>query len=560
VESAERESGPEGLDRAYLLAIAAAFAIVTALGILILSARFGIGTPSITDDWLFASATDKNIWDYLKSFVDPVGRYRPAWEVSQYIQWQTLGAPGSLVGPNAWAVLRTILFAAGLVVVPGVVAATQRPRPSPILLGALGVGVGLFVFSGPVSDVDFLRLGVQEQVLVGGPICGAALIVWATGRLLDPDSAPARWLVICAFALGYFLWLAGLYFKEASVAAFVMLPFLYLHLDRRWRERGLIDGPLWRVRSVQVVAAALVLPLVGVLIGARSVSDTGIGLYGASPPHGIDGYVDRAVDAMDLEWRTLGDFAKMPIWQIAAVAVSVFAIVVAIYRRRVPWLAIGFVLTAWVILDLQGFLLSPQVRYVIPAVALFAIAGYLLLAESPPWLGYAAVVAALGLAIYKADDASSELDAWVDREQQDNSRILQLIAERHPSSCPVYVYNFAIEHGESVPKLLPLEGIPLTGPCTPGYEGILVGLHQPYPGPQAADAAILKQCSDAGGPTVLATTPGLDHLPRWVMMGCRHFRHDPMADRLLRENRIVPGTGLTESKAAADASLPADES
>src|SRR5262249_26257867 len=151
-------------------------------------------------------------------------------------------------------------------------------------------------------------------------------------------------------------------------------------------------------------------------------------------------------------------------------------------------------------------LLSPQVRYVIPAIALFAIAGYLLLAESPAWLGYAAVAAAIGLAIYKAGDASDELHGWVDREQQDNTRILSLIAERHPESCPVYAYNFAIEHGESVPKLLPLEDTPLTGPCTPGYQGILVGLQRPYPGPQAADAAILQQCADPGGPTVLART------------------------------------------------------
>ena len=555
--NADRAPAPARLDRDHWIAIVLAFAAVSALGILILSVRFELGTPSITDDWLFASTTHATIFDYLKSFVEPVGRYRPAWEVSQFIQWHTLGAPGSLTGPNAWAVARTILFAAGLVLVPGIVAASERPRPSALLLGALGTAVGLFIFSGPVSDVDFLRLGVQEQVLVGAPICGAALIVWAFARWLDPQRPTRGAVLVGAFAVGYLLWLIGLYFKEASVAAFVMFPFLYLHLSRSWRERRLIEEPLWRLRGFQLMALALVLPLFGVVVGARSVSDTGIALYGAAPPHGIGGYLHRAVDAIDLEWRTIADVALMPVWQLAAIAVSVFAVLLSLYRRRAAWLAIGFVLTGWVVLDLQGFLLSPQVRYVIPAIALFAIAGFLLLAQSPPWLGYAAVAAAAALAIYKAGDADSYLHAWVDREQSDNTRILQLIAERHPETCPVYIFDFAIEHGESVPKLLPLVGTPLSGPCTPGFQGILVGLQHPYPGPQAAGFAARRACADPGGPTELATTPGFNELPGWELLGCRRFRHSAAAARALRENRLVPGTGISEAR--ADASLPADE-
>jgi hypothetical protein len=561
VTTADRAPGPARIDRGLWVAILVSFVAVAVLGLVILSTRFRIGTASLTDDWVFAGA-HASLWDYARSLFDPThrtgdltqylgGRYRPSWEVAQYLQWHTLGAPRNLTGPNLWGVARTLLFAAGLVVVPGIVVAGSARRPSPVLLGALGIGVGLFVFAGPITDVDFLRLGVQEPVLVGATICGAALLILGTGRVIAPN--PLGWTAVVALVCGYLLWLVGIFFKEASICVLVMAPFLYLHVDRRWRERGLIEGRLWRRRSFQVLAIAMLLPVVAVLIGGQSVSDVGIRLYGAPPPHGIfgsDGVLVRAKDAFSVEWDTLGDQAQMPIWRILIIAVTLLGPAMAIYRRRVPWLAFGFIATAWAVLDLQGFLLSPQTRFVIPAIALFGIAGFLLLAKAPPWLGYAAVIGIAVLAGVKADNAKSELNAWVDREQLDNSAVLDRISDVHPETCRVYVFNLGIEQGGSLPEMLPLSGRPLRGPCRRGFEGILVGLRQPYPGPAAAGTAALRLCADRGGPTLLARTPGLDQLPSWELLGCRKFRHGAAAARVLRRNRLVPGEGMRQVRAS----------
>jgi hypothetical protein len=548
------------LERRYLAAVAAGFAIVAALGLLILSERFRIGMPAIIDDWAFATGPPRGVHDLLSPFVNSGGigggRFRPSWELWSYAEWHTLGAPGHMVGPNLFAGLRLLLCCAALAIVPGVVAATTRPRPDPVLLAALCVAAGLLLFSSPATDLDFLRLGTQEPLLFGATVSGTALVAWAAGRLIEGRrDGKQRGLAYAALAGGLLLWAFGIYHKEASVVMLAGAPFLYLHLDRRWRERGILDRPLWRERAFLLVVAAMLVPVGHEAIGSLSVSGQGIGLYGNQPPSSIGGWLSRLVDASRVAWDTPGAIG-MPEWRYFVLALVALTVVVTIRRRRAPWLALGLVAAGLALLVSQAVLLVPISRYQIPGFGLFAIAAVLLLAESPPWLGWAAVAAALTLAISNYSDTRNALDAYAAWETNDNDGTIRLVAGFHPASCPIYTMNLVREQAESFPKLVGLTDERLRGPCSDGFSGVLVGYEQYPGGPLGVDDSVRRACADPGGPVLIRQTPGYRGFPRGYdafpplqVLGCRRFAPkldgDPIAD-VLRRSRLVPGVGNDE--------------
>jgi hypothetical protein len=87
-------------------ATAAGFVAVSGLALLIVSPRFTIGDLSLVDDWSAYSKSPHALERLLRLSYDPAAvgdphRYRPAWTaVWDNLVWHTLGAPGSLVGPN----------------------------------------------------------------------------------------------------------------------------------------------------------------------------------------------------------------------------------------------------------------------------------------------------------------------------------------------------------------------------------------------------------------------------------------------------------------------------
>ncbi|MDP9227686.1 MAG: hypothetical protein M3M99_01380 [Actinomycetota bacterium] len=544
-------AAPPALERRYQAAIAIAFVAVTGMGLVVLSKRFGVEYPTIVDDWLYASQPDKSVGDLFAPFFESQGRYRPSYDLLSHAQWHTLGAPGEITGPNLWGAFRIALFAIALVVVPGILAATSRPRPGPALLAGLGIAAGLAIFASPITDVDFLRLGTQEPFLFGAPICGAALLLWATRRLIEGGGGRTLALTVTGLVVGYLLWALGIYYKEASLVVLVMAPFLYLDLDRRWRRGGVIDGPLWRSRPVQALAVAMALPVLHVAIGSAGSSNEGIGLYGAERPDSISGWLERLVDSADTVADTI-DIVSMPAWGLFILALPIAIAALVAYRRTVPWLVIGFALTGYAILLFQGILLRPEGRYLIPGIALLAVAGFLLLAQAPPWVGWAAVVVTVVFAATQARDVSTILGAWANQQIDDNERTLDLVAELHPESCPTYMFNLGIEQGESFPQLVALRPGPLAGPCKAGSAGIIVGYKQDPGGPLANDDEVLRACAKPPGVSVIIQTPGYIGYKPLQVLSCPSFARElegvPVAD-VLRRNRLVPGHGTTELRA-----------
>src|SRR5262249_37614044 len=142
-------------------------------------------------------------------------------------------------------------------------------------------------------------------------------------------------------------------------------------------------------------------------------------------------------------------------------------------RRPFPWLPVGFVVTGWAILLVQGLPLHEESRYYIPSIALFAGAALLLLAQAPRPVLWAGVAGAVVMAALNLDPAHDALDQWKTKENDDAAAV-RLIAELHPASCPVYMSNLAMEPAEAMPRVLHLTGIPLRGPCRPAAGTVIV--------------------------------------------------------------------------------------
>jgi hypothetical protein len=245
----------------------------------------------------------------------------------------------------------------------------------------------------------------------------------------------------------------------------------------------------------------------------------------------------------------------MPEWRWAGIAIVALLVGVGVGRRRVPWLELGLVATAVAILLLQGVVLTPESRYLIPGVALFFMAGVLLLAQSPPWLGWLAVAAALVAGVAHYTGVRDQLDAWGSWQTEDVDPALDRTADLHPQSCPVYLMNMPYEFGEAIPQTLEIGGRRLAGTCRQGYEGTILGFAGDPGGPLAADDAVVRAC--ARPPVVLYQTAGyagdrasedVIALPLQVL-GCRRFSKrlagEPVSD-VLRGNRLVPGLGMNE--------------
>jgi hypothetical protein len=530
------------LDLHYRLGLAAGFGAAAVLGVLVVSTRFEVHSPSLLDDWYFASQSVNSIGDLLDPFLHAIGpRFRPGYELWSRLEWHTLGAPEDVTGPNLFGVLRVLVFVAGAVLVPAVIAATSEPRPSPPGIAALAAAVGVLLFSGPEPTGDFFRLGPQEPLMVGAAASGAAVLLFACGRAIGwqrgSRSGRATLGLAATAAIGWLLWAFGIYQKEASVAVVVLAPFLYLFLDHRWRDRALTERALWRYRPFQLTAAAMLLPVLHMAVVSSTISERGVAIYGSSRPNGIGEWIGRLWESISLQWSEMSRVVGTPAWRVVAIMVPLLLVAIIVQRRRVPWLPLGMLLTGVALLTVQGLPLFNESRYYIPSIALFAGAALLLLAEGPGWLRWIGIAAALVLAVVNYGEVRDRLDYWSLRDL-DQDKVLRLVAELHPASCPVYLTNVDLERAEALPKVLPLIDEPLTGPCRRGVGTLLVGLNDQLP--EAAlgttktiEGACLNQ-------SILERTAG------WQIVDCRRLRRSVNGQSVgdvLRQNRIVPGIG-----------------
>ena len=518
---------------------AAGFVAVSGLALLIVSPRFTIGGLSLVDDWSGYAKSPHALGQLLRLSYDPAAvgdphRYRPASiAVWNSLVWHTLGAPGSLIGPNTWDTLRILLYvgcamALLLVNIPRTVRLRNRV--------ALAAGLPALVLATPAFGPDFARFGPAEPLLLGGMIGGALLLVLATRRWL---AAEPWWRVTPLLAAGYVLWLFGVYQKETSVCFLVAAPFLYLFFDRRWRAAGLIRRPLLAHRRFQAIAVAVLLPVVHMATEVWRVAAAGTTVYGQHVPRGAGGVVGRLVSGTATQWAAMAVVLGNPLWAVLSLVGVVLAARAIRRREALDWLVVAFVLTGWSVLAFQALSGAETVsRYYLPSATLFGAATGLALARSG--LGLRRVDLAIGSILVLVGGFASywSVSVWAANEREGNA-LVERIAGLNPQRCPVYMGRLEIELARATPVLVALDGRSGTQ-CAAGGDAMLVARRGPKPYnsySSAMDDRIFAACRPPGWTAVALTR-------HFQLLACRRLTQGTVrgerVQAVLARDRLLP--------------------
>lgn len=514
---------------------AAGFVAVSGLAMLIVSPRFTIGGLSLVDDWSGYERSPHALRELLRLSYDPASvgdpnRYRPgSVGVWNSLVWHTLGAPASLVGPNVWNTLRILLFVgSAIALLLATLPRTLRPRARL----ALGAGLPVFVLTTPGFAVDLARFGPVEPLLVGGMTGGALLLVLATRSWLA--GAP-WWRVAPLLAVGYVVWVFGVYQKETSVCFLVAAPFLYLFLDRRWRSTLLIQRPLWAYPRFSAVAVATLVPVAHMTTEVWRVAATGTTAYHQHVPHGAGAILGRLVVGTARQWAAMSVAVGNPVWAVLSVAGVVAAVRALRRREALDWLVVGFVATGWSALAFQALSGADTVsRYYLPSATLFGAAVSLALARSRPSVGRADL-AVVGIVLLLGGFGSYwSVRGWAANEREGNVLVAR-VAALNPQRCPVYLGRMEMEAAKATSLLVTLERRGATT-CSAGGEAVLVAGRSPTPA-SYMDDRILAACRGPGWRTLALTR-------HYEVLACRRLAGGSIrgetVDAVLARDRLVP--------------------
>jgi hypothetical protein len=518
---------------------AAAFVAVSGLAMLIVSPRFTIGGLSLVDDWSTYSKSPQALerllhLSYDSAAVGDAHRYRPGFTaVWNGLVWHTLGAPGSLVGPNVWNTLRILLY------VGAAMALVLAAVPRSVRFGAriaLAAGLPALVLTTPGFGPDFARFGLAEPLLVGGMTGGGLFLVLGIRRWLD---GARWWRVAPLLAAGYALWLFGVYQKETSVCFLVAAPFLYLFLDRRWHATGVIRRPLLAYRPFELVALAVLVPVLHMATEVWRVAAAGTTQYGQHVPQGAGGVLNRLVSGTALQWAAMTVALENPLWAVLSLVGVGLAMRSLRRREALDWLLVGFVLTGWAALAFQALSGAEIVsRYYLPSATLFGAATALALARSRPSVGRGDLMAVSVLFLLGGVGSYLNVRAWAANEREGNA-LVNRIAALNPQRCPIYMGRLETEFAHAIPVLVALEG-PGGTRCAAGGDAMLVARRGPRPyrsWRSALDDRIFGACLVPGWTAVARTR-------RFELLACRRLKRGTVrgepVQAVLTHDRLMP--------------------
>jgi hypothetical protein len=529
-----------------------AFVVVLLLGIWLVSPRFGIAGPTVIDDWSALDNAPGALHQLVHLSYDPdkakdAHRYRPSYiAVWNSLQWHTFGAPRKLTGPNAWNLVRLALFVGALVLVTVSVAGfSPTRRIGPVWLAALAAAPPAMVVATPMSGQDFARFGPVEPLLVAGMTLGAVILVSATRRLVGIEGRPfeRKNLGMLALAIaGYALWLLGVYEKEASVCFLAMAPFLYLFLARSWRESGVIEKPLVRYRSFQVVAVAMLLPLFHMAFQIVKLAGEGTTIHEVPVPKGTGGILERVRLAFNIQWDSMTGLLGTSFWRGLSVVLLFLVAWVALRERRAPWLELGLIAAGWTVFVFQGLSETVTARYYIPTMALFGLAMALLLARSRVWPRLVAVVAALVFVLANAHGSRGIVAARASGDKDANLAV-RLVADLNPERCRVYMSGLEQEVVDAFPVLVALRKPFPPGACGKRFQAFMLRRQQPGAIHPFTNESILKACAGDGWVRYQDTAV-------WQIMACHRLASGRVDGQpvsvVLEQDRLVPGERFSE--------------
>lgn len=456
-------------------------AVVIALSgfaVWIVSPRFAIDGPSLVDDWSAISRSSDQL-AALARFENPEPeRFRPSWIAWNYVQWNTFDAPHGLVGPNAWNLVRLLVFVVGMTLLTALVLPRARGVRESVIHACLAAVPAFAVLTVPKFARDFAWFGPQEPLFLGGLALGGSLLALTARSLLA--EAPVGVLRTAAMGVaGSCFWLLGVYQKEVALCAIPLIAAA-LYAGRssvsRWRVVS-----LGRRRALGALGLVAALPLVHVAVQVARITLRGDIVYGADVDggagiaHGLRVLYDWWHEAMPQTARNM---------MLCAVALVVVA---AVVRRKVDLIALGALASGALTIVFAAQSGVAVSRYYIPIYALLAVAGSLSLARLPEVVQAAGVLVVF-FAFLPPTETRAEVKSWSSEEQQ-HSEIVALVADLERSGCTVAAGGLDLETGLALPVLVGLENPGGMRAC-PDDHAYLVVPHSP-----AEPPPLLRACT-----------------------------------------------------------------
>ena len=461
---------------------------VSVFAVWIVSPRFAIDGPSLVDDWSAISRSPDQL-AALARFENPEPeRFRPSWIAWNYVQWHTFDGPHGLVGPNAWNVVRLLVFVVGITLLTALMLPRARGRRESVIHACLAGVPAFAVLTVPKFARDFAWFGPQEPLLIGGLALGGAFLALTARSLL---AEPPVWVpaTIALGIAGCLFWLLGVYQKEVALSAIPLIgAVLYAGRSSLSRWRYVSVARRWALGALGLVAA---LPLVHVAVQVARITLRGDIVYGAEVDsgagiaHGLRVLYDWWHEAMPQPARNL---------MLCAVALVVVA---AVVRRKVDLLALGALASGALTIVFAAQSGVAVSRYYIPMYALFAVAGSISLVRLPEVVQVAGILVVF-FAFMPPTETRAEVRVW-SSEQQQHSKIVALVSALERSGCIVATEGLDLETDLALPVLAGLEttgderscgagsaylvlpssrqgSLPLLQACAPGsLEPVIVG-------------------------------------------------------------------------------------
>ena len=453
---------PAALTRQWsaLVGLVASSALLVGTAVWIEWGRFGLGTPSLIDDWYSIPYGEKAFHalasgHYGSASVDFVGRYRPTYAgVWNYAQWHLLGDPSVGIAA-AWGLVRIIFFLAAVWLLAAMLIGRPRSGRPPLWLAPLAVALT------PAIAIDLARYSPAEPLMVAGLVFGLFLagigLRSVAGRGVFTPQAAAL------IAAGYALYLFGIYFKETSIGLLVLVPFVVkaygrsgFDLIRRSRRDACLIG---------CSAFLLIAPLVHLSVrlwlslGDSRVAST---YTHASPARRfLSAFVLPLIGAPGL----LGTF----IWLVATPVAITVAVLAVRDRGAEGWLLMG-VLAAGFAMSGLSLARDSGSRYLIPWIVAVAAVGIRALADTPAVLPVCVLVIVLAVG---ASETRPELGRWLASERS-GAAAIDFAEGTVQAHCRLYLSNFDVERRVAIPRLLSFGQPYPIKPCAGGHDAYVL--------------------------------------------------------------------------------------
>lgn len=490
-----------------------------ALGLWLISPRFAVGGPSLIDDWSAVRFSPAQVGSLGRLLSTADGRFRPGWIGWNYLQWHTLGAPGGMLGPNAWDVLRVVVFVVGVAWFAYLLCRsvdTQRGTGTTLVLAVIAP---VLVVSTPQVAVDFARFGPQEPLLVGCMTLGGSLLYKGVHELMrNPGTRRAGRAAAC-LASGYAFWVVGVYQKEVSVSVLVLIPFLYLARRTEVNQTVAALGAKGRWLLAGLGAGVLA-PVVHVAVEVALITHRGHLVYNGNQVSPGSGQIRKTVKFLVTMPSATGSIVGL----LLTVAIAA-QVTTSLVRRRPDWLLTGLLATALVCLAWGGQSGVFPSRYYIPSLTLVSAGLILVLARARQREQRIAVAVVLALVLGSALLAHRDVQDWATDDQRGHAMV-EAVARARLSGCPVVETGIDPERTASLPILSSL----ILHPPLPKPACLRRGFVMFGPNPNRAIAAACPR-------------PARTLIGAWVLKGeqLRLVRCDRLtseATRLLANDRI----------------------